>query len=154
MSDIDVKSDNRLEQRGQSDGLGQPNPCPAGEVARRGQKALNRKRRDFEDWQDIAAALHVGRTESMRSVHTNEAKGKCYEKAMGDWLFVHSFHLIDKCTRNHLFECHQHRQEINNWRARLTEPERFRFNHPTIVLRKWKASTVVPNLNAPPRISA
>jgi hypothetical protein len=133
------------------DGLGQPNPSPVNEVVRRGQEAMERQRRNFDDWLLIAEALQVGRTETMRAIHTNQPTGKRYEKAMSEWLFTHSFHLIDKCTRNHLLECLQHRREIESWRARLTEPEQFRFNHPTTVLRKWKAKTVVPNLNAPPK---
>jgi hypothetical protein len=156
MTDIDVQSNNRLEEDGQpsDDGLGQPNPSATDEIVRRGKEALERKRRDFDDWMFIAEAHQVGRAEVMRAVQTNKPTGKRYEKAMAHWLFAHSFHVIDKCTRNHLFECLEHRTEIENWRAILTESERFRFNHPTSVLRKWKAATVVPDQNAPPKASA
>jgi hypothetical protein len=68
---------------------------------------------------------------------------------MADWLLARGFHLIDKCTRNHLFECLKHRAEIAKWLAPLTEGERFNLNHPTTVLRKWKAKTVVPDPNEP-----
>jgi hypothetical protein len=150
MPHIDDRSNNRSSENGQpDDGLGQPNPSPTAEVVRRGQEAMERKRRSFDDWMLIAEALDVGRSETMRAIHTNQPVGARFEKAMGEWLFAQSFHLIDKCTRNHLLECRKHRADINKWRARLTEPEQFRFNHPTTVLRKWQAATVVPDPNAP-----
>jgi hypothetical protein len=89
--------------------------------------------------------LEVGRAESMRAAHTNEPRGKRYEKSMGEWLRSHSFHVIDKSARTHLLECLKHRAEIDKWRATLTEAERFRFNHPHTVLRKWRAATQIPS---------
>ena len=132
-------SNEPAENGQQGGGLGQPNPLTTDEVIRRGQEAMERKRRSFDDWMLIAEALQVGRTEVMRVLHTNKPTGARYEKAMGEWLFTRSFHLIDKCTRNHLLECLRHRIEIAKWRAALTEAERFNFNHPTNVLRKWKS---------------
>jgi hypothetical protein len=138
------------------DGLGQPNPFPLtpDEVVRRGQEAMERKRRSFDDFMFIAEALEVGCTEVMRAVHTHKPTGRHYAKAMDEWLFAHSFHLIDKCTRSHLLECRKHRAEIDKWRATLTEAERFNFNHPTTVLRRWKAATIVPDPNTPRKPSA
>jgi hypothetical protein len=148
----DVSSDNRPTESGQPDhGLCQHNPTDA--IVRRGKEALTRLRRGYEDWQDIADALDVGRSESMRAAHTNEPKGKRYESEMAKWLLANSFHLIDKAARKRALECRQHRAEIEKWRVTLTEAERFRFNHPDTVLRKWRASTVVPETN-PPKTSA
>jgi hypothetical protein len=137
------------------DGLGQPNPfsLTPDEVVRRGQEAMERKRRSFDDFMLIAGALEVGCTEIMRAVHTNKPIGRRYATAMDKWLFARSFHLIDKCTRSHLLECLQHLAEIAKWRATLSEAKRFSFNHPTTVLRKWKAATVVPDPNVPPKTS-
>jgi hypothetical protein len=90
----------------------------------------------------------------MRAAQSNEPKGKRYEKIMGEWLLAHSFHVINKGTRNRLLECLQHRRAIEKWRATLTEGERFRFNHPDTVLRKWKAVTVAPEPNAASKTSA
>jgi hypothetical protein len=145
----------RPGDNGQPDhGLGQPNPSPTDEVVRRGQEAMERKRREFDDWMFIAEALQVGRAQVMAAVHTNQPSGKCYEKAMADWLVARGFHLIDKCTRNHLLECLKHRAEIEKWRTTRTEGERFKLNHPTTVLRKWQSATVVSDPNAPPKTSA
>jgi hypothetical protein len=137
-----------------ADGFGQPNPSATDEIVRRGKEALDRKRRSFDDWLLIGEAHLVGRTQAMHVAQTNKPTGKRYEKVFAEWLLVNSFHVIDKCTRNNLFECLKHRTEIEKWRAILTEGERFPLNHPTSVLRKWKASTVVPDPNAPPKISA
>jgi hypothetical protein len=126
MSVIDERTNTSLVEQGQhDDGLGQPNSSPTEAIIRRGQEALDRKRRGFDDWLLIAEALQVGRTEIMAAVHTNQPTGKRYEKAMAEWLFARGFHLIDKCTRNHLFECLKHRAEIAKWLAPLTEGERF-----------------------------
>ena len=98
--------------------------------------------------------MTVGRAEIMAVLHTNRATGKRYEHAMGKWLLKHSFHIIDKCTRSHLMECLKHRAEIEKWRAELKrkdEVEHFHLNHPTTVLRKWKAATIVSDPNAPPK---
>jgi hypothetical protein len=134
---------NQLSESGQpTHRLGQPNLSD--EIVRRGREALDRKRRDYDDWLLVAEALQVGRADVMRAVSTNQPTGKRYNAAMAEWLLAQSFHIIDKGTRAHLLECLQHRTEIEKWRGCLTEPERFRFNHPDTVLRKWKAATQVP----------
>ena len=155
MSEINDQSNTQLPENGQpEDGLCQHNPSAPDEVVRRGQAAMARQRRGWEDWIAIAKALQIGRIEVMGAVHTNQPTGKRYEKEMADWLIAHSFHLIDKGARNRLLECLQHGNEIEKWRASLTDAERFRFNHPDTVLRRWKAATLVPDPNAPPKTSA
>jgi hypothetical protein len=149
---IDPQSNTRPETENQSgDGLSCLNPSTADEIVRRGTEAMERRRRGFQDWIDIAEALQIGRTEVMRAVHTNEPKGKRYEKAMGEWLIANGFKEIDKGTRKRLLECLEHRAAIEKWRTTLTDSERFHINHPDVVLRKWKAKTVVPKPNAPPK---
>jgi hypothetical protein len=137
-----------------NDGFSQLNPSPISEVVRLGQEAMDRKRRSWADWLLIAEALQAGRTEVMRALHTNEPHGRRFEKAMGEWLIANKFKEINKATRCQLFDCLKHKIELEKWRARLTDSERWKFNHPDTVLRKWKASTVVPNPNAPLRVSA
>jgi hypothetical protein len=134
-------------------GFSQLNPSPVFELVRLGQEAMARKRRAWGDWLAIAEAIQAGRTEVMRSLHTNEATGRRYEKAMGDWLIANGFKEINKATRSQLLDCLKHRAEIEKWRAQLTDSERFKFNHPDAVLRKWKASTVVPDPDKPKKLS-
>lgn len=151
----DASSNNDPVSVGQAnDGLGCPNPSITDAIVTRGQQALQRLCRGFNDWLDIGEALQVGRVEVMAAVNTNQPSGRRYEKAMADWLLSRGFHRIDKGTRTRLLECLKHRVGIEKWRATLTETERFRFNHPDAVLRRWKASTVVPDPNAPPKTSA
>jgi hypothetical protein len=134
------------------DGFSQLNPSPSN-VVRLGQEAMTRKRRGWDDWLLIAEALQAGRTEVMRALHTNEPSGRRYEKAMGDWLIANGFKEINKATRSQLIDCLKHKSEIQSWRAQLTDSERWKYNHPDTVLRKWKASTVVPDPNAPKKLS-
>jgi hypothetical protein len=135
------------------DGFSQLNPLPVLEVVHLGQEAMERKRRRWEDWLAIAKALEAGRAEVMRSLHTNEPRGRRFEKAMGEWLVANRFKEINKTTRSQLLDCLTHKIEIEKWRSRLTDAECFKFNHPDTVLRKWKAATVVPDPNAPPKVS-
>jgi hypothetical protein len=134
------------------DGLNCVNPS-IGETVRMGQEAMARKRRGWVDWIAIGEALQVGRAEVMRDTHTNQPAGRRFEKAMAEWLIANGFKEIDKGVRSRLLECLQHRTEIDQWLSRLTDGERFRFNHPNTVLKRWKGSTVVPNPNATPKPS-
>ena len=155
MRHIDEQPSSLPSDHSQSDdGLSWLNPSATDEIFRRGKHAMERLCRGFDDWMDVAEALQVGRAESMRAAQTNEPKGKRYEKIMGEWLVAHSFHVIDKGTRNRLLECLQYRAAIEKWRATLTPGDRLRFNHPDTVLRKWKTATVVPDPNTPPKPSA
>ena len=134
------------------DGFSQLNPSLSN-VVRLGQEAMARKRRGWDDWLLIAEALQAGRTEVTRALHTNETSGRRYEKAMGDWLIANGFKEINKATRSQLLDCLKHKSEIQAWRARLTDSERWKFNHPDTVLRKWKASIAVPDPNKQPKPS-
>jgi hypothetical protein len=91
--------------------------------------------------------------EVMRDLHTNQPTGRRYEKAMGEWLVANGFKDIDKGARCRLLECLRHREQIDRWRALLTDSERFKLNHPDAVLRKWKAATAIPDPNATPKPS-
>jgi hypothetical protein len=132
-----------------TDELSQHNPSPVSDVVRLGREAMARKRRGWEDWLAIADALEVGRADVLRAIHSNVAHGRRFEKAMGNWLIANGFKEIDKGTRSRLGDCLRHKVQIQAWRARLTDSERFKFNHPDTILRKWKASTVVPDPNKP-----
>jgi hypothetical protein len=136
------------------DGLCQHNPSPVSNVVRLGQEAMARKRRNWDDWLLIAEALQAGRTEVVHALHTNEMHGRRFEKAMGEWLIAHGFKEIDKGARSRLLDCLKHKVEIQAWRAALTDSERWKFNHPDTVLRKWKKTTAIPKVNAEPEVSA
>ena len=90
--------------------------------------------------------MQAGRTDVLRALQSNVAQGRRFEKAMGDWLIANGFKEINKATRSQLLDCLKHRVEIEKWRA---DSERWKFNHPDTVLKKWKASTVVRDPNQP-----
>jgi hypothetical protein len=138
------------------DGLSQlnPSPAPVSDIVRLGQEAMERKRRAWPDWLAIAQAWQAGRTAVMHELHTNEPHGRRYQKAIDEWLVSNGFKELDKGTRKRLLECLDHKAEIEAWRKRLTDSERFAFNHPDTVLRKWKAATIPPDPNKPPKTSA
>jgi hypothetical protein len=155
MHEIDDPSNIQSAEKGQPDeGLRQPKSSTTDEIIRRGQEALLRRSRSYDDWMNIAEALAIGRVEVMAAIQTSRPTGKRYAKTMGEWLFARSFHLINEGTRNRLLECLKHRAEIEKWRATLTENECLRINHPDAVFRKWEASTVVPDPNTPPKTCA
>jgi hypothetical protein len=76
MCRIDEQSNNLPGELSQpDDGLSRPNPSATDEIVRRGKHAVERLRRGFNDWLDIAEALQVGRAEGLRAAQTNEPKG-------------------------------------------------------------------------------
>ena len=95
----------------------------------------------------------LGDLPSLTADFAIEPIGRRYEKAMAEWLVANSFKEIDKGTRSRLLDCLEHRTEIEAWRSVLTGSERFRFNHPNTLWRKWRAATTVPDPNAKPRTS-
>jgi hypothetical protein len=154
VSNVHLRAVETIDTKKSADGLCEHNPSlSVSEVVRLGQEAMQRKRRSWDDWLLIAEALQAGRTEVTRELHTNETRGRRFEKAMGDWLIAHSFKEIDKGARSRLLDCLKHKAEIQAWRARLTDSERWKFNHPDTVLRKWKASIAVPDPNKAPKPS-
>ena len=135
------------------DGLTQVNPSAPPSVVQLGQQAMERKRRSLPDWWLIGGAIDYGRAEVLREINSNKPAGKRFQKAMGDWLIANGFKEIDKGVRSRLADCLKHKPEIEKWLATLTDSQRFELNHPNTVLRRWKASMVVTDPNAPPRIS-
>jgi hypothetical protein len=139
-----------------SDGLGQFDPSTSVIVCR-GREALDRKRRDYDDWCLIGEALDEGRIEIMRILHTDKPRGKKYQSVMGKWLKANGFDIIDKGTRSCLLGCLEHRAKIEAWRAELQNKDPtayFSLNHPTTVMRAWKKATKLPNPDAQKKQSA
>ena len=72
---------------------------------------------------------------------------------MAEWLVANGFKEIDKGVRSRLLECLRHRDEVERWRQGLTDGERFRFNHPNTVLRRWKKTITATAPNPEPKPS-
>jgi hypothetical protein len=112
---------------------------------RRGQEAWQRhiQKGDatWNDWMAIGDALLIGRQDAMAAAETNQPIGSRYNSKFSNWLVRHHFDNIDKGDRSHLLEVIDNRPAIEAWRATLTLTVRLRLNHPSSVLRKWKAGT-------------
>jgi hypothetical protein len=128
-------------------------PVPV--VVRQGQEAWQRLSRHstWEDWKQVGAALVVGRAEAMRDGHVNKPKGRSYNAAISAFLKKFGFNGLDKADRSRLLDVMDHQSEVEGWLSKLESKERQRLNHPASVCRPWKASLVVPDPNAPPKVS-
>jgi hypothetical protein len=94
----------------------------------------------WRDWLVVGEALLVGRTEAMRSAHTNVPEGSRYNREFGDWLVRTPLGEIDKSTRKRLLDCMARGAGIEAWRATLPLSLRLDLNHPHAVLRRWQAT--------------
>jgi hypothetical protein len=113
------------------------------EAVERGREAWERLKsgKVWEDWMLTGTALTIGRDECLAATHSNDIGDKRYRNAFSDWLEENGFGDMDKGERKHLFDCMEHRAEIETWRATLTMNVRLSLNHPRSVIRKWKVST-------------
>jgi hypothetical protein len=132
------------------------------QIVRAGLEAWSRlkKCKTWDDWLVLGEGLLVGRTEAMRTSHSNKPEGRRYNCEFSLWLESNklddgtSFGEIDKAVRARLFECLAHRDEIEKWRKTLPISERLKLNHPAVVLRRWKKTRVAkPDDNAKPKQS-
>jgi hypothetical protein len=104
----------------------------------------------FTDWLLVGDALLAGRTEAMRTAHTNSPQGSRYNREYSSWLKANKFDGIDKSTRSRLLECLKHRPKIEAWLATLTTGEHLKLNHPAVILRRWQRTIVKkPDATAP-----
>jgi hypothetical protein len=128
MTDDEIEREDEVEQQ-------------AGRLA---DAAWDRVTQTWNDWLTIGEWFGAARTNAMREARANEPKGRGYNEAFSRRLQQRKFHNMDQGDRKRLFECMENRVAIEAWRQTLTLGERQRYNHPSTVLRKWKASTTVP----------
>ena len=112
-------------------------------VCRQGKEAWERLATDqsWTDWVAVGEALLIGRTQAMAEAETNTPTGRGYNVAFGKWLKKYELGGMDSGDRTRLFEVMDNRLEIEKWRGTLDRTHRLKLNHPSTVLRKWKAST-------------
>jgi hypothetical protein len=120
------------------------------EAFRRGEVALKNQAADktWLDWMDIGVGLDIARSDAMAEAETNAPKGSAYNKVFGRWLDKHPlYRAVNDADRTRLYEVIAKRAEIEQWRRDyfLRKPnEKQRLNHPSTVLRKWKADNETP----------
>jgi hypothetical protein len=117
------------------------NPDP---VVVRGQEAWHRLQHghSWDDWLAVGEAIQYGRHLAMLEAHSNEPSGPRYQAVFGEWLQTTGFHQIDKAARSRLFDCLEHRAEIEAWRQKLPLNKRLQLNHPDSIWRNWQKSSI------------
>src|SRR5262249_7823638 len=94
----------------------------------------------WQDWLAVGKAHVIGRAAAMREARVNTPKGRRYNAAFTAWQSKHGFENLDSGDRCRLFEVMDHLPEIEAWRQTLTPRQRAGLNHPSTVLRRWKAT--------------
>ena len=106
--------------------------------------------RSWDLWMTVAESLWILRLKVIYAIGGQLPVGRTYNLAFGE--AMHLFGLYtDKATRSRLFDCLEHRSEIESWRASLDPAERRKLTHPASVWRHWKASRQQSNSPEPPR---
>lgn len=120
---------------------------------KRGQEAWLRHKEDatWNDWMAIGQALSIGREDAMAAAGTNAPVGSRYNVEFGNWLVRHKFDDIDKGDRSRLFDAMANLPAIEEWRHALPQNQRLKFNHPSTVLRRWKAAATVVKVPKEPK---
>ena len=144
-----IVSNDHLRSIGtQVDRLDGPTDNAEPEVAtvHHGQQAWARLRTHstWQDWKAVGAAHVIGRATAMRDAHTNKPEGRGYNAAFAAWARKFGFADLDKGDRSRLFQVMDHLVEIEAWLEKLNlknSAKRLSLNHPTSVLRNWKAAT-------------
>ena len=112
-------------------------------LEREADEAIDRieKGQSWLDWLKIGELFVHGRNVAMLRGHTNKPEGKGYNLCFAGWMDAHpKLRKIDKATRNHCMQCFDLREEIGSWRATLGQNQRDTINHPTTVLRRFRAA--------------
>jgi hypothetical protein len=112
-------------------------------LEREADEALERIQRGqtWLDWRKVAELFSHGRKLAMLHGHANKPEGKGYNLCFSGWLDSHpKLRMVDKATRNHAMQCMDQIDAIEAWRATLAENQRQTINHPTTVLRRFKAA--------------
>ena len=81
-----------------------------------------KKGTSWEDWKLIGKALLVGKEEVLKK--TSGKKGRRYIEEFSHWIEEHGFGEIDKADRTKLISIMENLEEIEEWRASLTEWQR------------------------------
>jgi len=103
-----------------------------------------KKGKSWHDWIIVGEGLVLWRQEAMHEAGVNRPEGKGYNMAFGNKLVENKLDDMDKGDRARLFDCMDNLASIEEWRQRLTLPQRMMVNHPSTVWRRWKKAMAVP----------
>jgi hypothetical protein len=109
------------------------------ELGSKAWKRLKDNARDsFEDWVLTGKAVFVGKQHALTKSNKARPGGQRYNKEFSAWLKIHGFDDIDKSDRSKLLHIVENLDEIEAWRATLSDGERAKYNHPSTVWRAWE----------------
>jgi hypothetical protein len=125
------------------------------EIYKRGRAAIKRltertQNHVFTWWCDYGNAVLAVRNEAMRLAETNQPIGKAFNMHHADIMQREKLQAFDGKTRKDAVDMVENMTHpvdarrlkgIAAWRDGLNESERARLNHPTSIIRKWKAQT-------------
>lgn len=94
---------------------------------------------DWDRWITVGRVIETAQRHAMRESNSNRPSGKAYSAVFGKWLRENKFDDLDKGTRSNLMDCMASLVEIEAWRKTLSDDKRMKFNHPSTVLRQWRA---------------
>ncbi|MCL2429912.1 MAG: hypothetical protein FWD12_11825 [Alphaproteobacteria bacterium] len=131
-------------------------PSDLERIVKAGQAAWKRLKseKSWNDWMAVGEALMVGREEAMDDAgiplkSNRPPQGRVYNTAFGEWLRKNKLDDMDKGDRSRLFEVMENRGAVEEWRKTLSPAERVKLNHPSTVLRNWKAADALPKTPKP-----
>jgi hypothetical protein len=120
-------------------------------VCRHGAEEWKRvkEERDWTSYMAIGEAFLIGRQWAFDLSGTNNNNDPRYKKAFSAWLVKYGFDDFDRSDRAKLYTVMENRGAIETWRSTLGLTQRLKLNHPSTVLRQWKAATQVPKSGEP-----
>jgi hypothetical protein len=92
----------------------------------------------FDDWVLIGQALLIGKHYALIEANKARPEGSKYNKAFNAWLKKHKLDDVDKADRAKLIHIVENLEKVEEWRAKLSDGERAKYNHPSTVWRAWE----------------
>jgi hypothetical protein len=122
-------------------------PKVMAELERRGEAAWERLKsnQSWDDWRQVGFLIDAYTRDAMYISKSNDRIGKAYNLALRPILDAHPWiELIHKTVRTRLQDCIDNLPAIEEWRRTLALSDQMKWNHPTTVLTRWKASRNIP----------
>jgi hypothetical protein len=94
----------------------------------------------FDEWITVAIGLKAAREIALKKSGRSTAVGGIYNKAVGDVLRQYELDGIKKGDRSDALKMLINIQDIRNWRESLPPSVRAKMNHPSAILKRWRAA--------------
>jgi hypothetical protein len=120
-------------------------------IIRAGRNAFEeiRKAESFEAWEQIGAALAIGKAEALRTSGANAPWGQHYCREFSKWAKEHGFNTMRSGDRSYAIALHENIGTITAWRAGLSDKQRGRLTTAQSNVKRWRSSLSSPETNSP-----